>query len=389
VTDTLSLPQSKTSVSTRLDVAGFVGTFVIGVSLYFGLRWVDAPQLVISVCLVGVMVGYAFMITRLPRLRLRLDQTGDNSYYLGLLFTLISMATALRDFGLTDLGASDETSARAIIANFGIALATTIAGIFLRVVLHQMRIDPAEIEATARLELSDAATRVRGTLDNVSIEMERLIGDIRQRAADNLRDMLEQTQRNLGDFVSQVTGATSRLTGATSEAHDEVITKMGAVTHRMTEVAMETEAIALRLRSIAPPPSDFATSLKRVSETLTEVSGSAELVGGTLAEAGRISAIASEEMRQAATRLTEAAKLAVEQQQMTAQGIDKAAGHLQRSLEALGVTLEEERQRMSLLETQVRRSTESANQANEAAALVLRNLVEVTRGLTDLMRSKA
>ena len=85
--------------STRLDVIAFVAAFLAGIIGYFILRYFAASQLLITIVLVGSMVLYVVGVWIVPRLRVRLDQAGDNAYYLGLLFTLGSMAFALYDFG--------------------------------------------------------------------------------------------------------------------------------------------------------------------------------------------------------------------------------------------------------------------------------------------------
>jgi len=70
-------------------------------------------------------------------LRLRDDQSGDNLYYMGFLFTLTSLGVSLYQFSV-------ERAAEEIVQNFGIAIASTITGIALRVVFNQMRRDPVE-----------------------------------------------------------------------------------------------------------------------------------------------------------------------------------------------------------------------------------------------------
>ena len=88
------------------------------------------------------MVLYALLVVCMPRLRVRMDQAGDNSYYLGLLFTLTSMAFALYDFRAMTQGGASSSGVQQIVANFGIALSTTIVGILLRVVLHRCGLIP-------------------------------------------------------------------------------------------------------------------------------------------------------------------------------------------------------------------------------------------------------
>src|SRR5262249_3294103 len=150
----------------RLDVIAFLVTVVFGVFTYGALHAaLREHRAVVTCAMVAVMLAYAAIVVSVPRLRLRLDQAGDNAYYLGLLLTLTSMAFALYDFG-TAVGGTEVTrgpraGAQQIIANFGVALATTITGIFLRVFLQQMRVDPGEVESMTRVELAEASKRVR------------------------------------------------------------------------------------------------------------------------------------------------------------------------------------------------------------------------------------
>ena len=108
------------------DKYGFMVAFAAGTSLILVLKLLDVSQVITTSAAVSVMVIYATLIHFSVRLQLREDQAGDNLYYLGLLFTLVSLAWALYIF---DPG----LGAKQIISSFGIALATTITGLFLRV----------------------------------------------------------------------------------------------------------------------------------------------------------------------------------------------------------------------------------------------------------------
>ena len=81
-----------------------------------------------------IMIGYAISLGAARLLRLRDDQSGDNLYYMGFLFTLTSLAMSLYQFSTA--GSSEQ-----IVQNFGIAIASTIAGITLRIFFNQMRRD--------------------------------------------------------------------------------------------------------------------------------------------------------------------------------------------------------------------------------------------------------
>lgn len=61
---------------------------------------------------------------------------GDNLYYLGLLFTLLSLILALIQLFVLDAEGEVDERAYQLIGNFGIALVSTVAGIVARILLH-------------------------------------------------------------------------------------------------------------------------------------------------------------------------------------------------------------------------------------------------------------
>src|SRR6516225_2992195 len=134
---------------------------------------------------VGIMLAYAALIFLARSLRLRDDQSGDNLYYMGFLFTLTSLGVSLYQFSAT-------RAAEEIVQNFGIAIASTITGIALRVVFNQMRRDPVEVERMMRLELAEAARRVRRELDATVVEFGYIRRGAQQAAADAFAHVAEK-----------------------------------------------------------------------------------------------------------------------------------------------------------------------------------------------------
>ena len=65
------------------------------------------------------------------------EEEGDNVYYLGLLFTLISlMFTLVELFGADTYAVRNAEKIRALLENFGIALTSTVVGIAGRVLVQ-------------------------------------------------------------------------------------------------------------------------------------------------------------------------------------------------------------------------------------------------------------
>lgn len=174
----------------------WIGPILFGICVLLGMLFIVLakmatwPALVVTLVPIFIMCGYAGA-TFLPRLRLRDDQTGDNLYYMGFLFTLASLAASLYQF-------TADGSAEQIVQSFGIAIGSTIAGVALRVFFSQMRRDPVEVERDARLELAEAARRVRNELDATVMEMSNF-----QRATTHvINDGFNSVQANV-DRISQ------------------------------------------------------------------------------------------------------------------------------------------------------------------------------------------
>jgi hypothetical protein len=201
---------------------------------------------------VGTMIVYALLISLARGLRLRDDQSGDNLYYMGFLFTLTSLGVSLYQF-------SAEHAAEDIVQNFGIAIGSTIAGIGLRVVFNQMRRDPVEIERMMRLELAEAARRVRRELDSTVVEFGYHRRSAQQAAADSFKQVAERFDEIVAKFdasLKEITGqlaqpleAASRHSGDTlGELSKTLAASLSASAQQFGE---ETDKLAIRVRATA------------------------------------------------------------------------------------------------------------------------------------------
>jgi hypothetical protein len=168
-------------------------------------------QLYVTFVPVAAMLAYALLITLARSLRLRDDQSGDNLYYMGFLFTLTSLGVSLYQFSAT-------RAAEEIVQNFGIAIGSTIAGIGLRVIFNQMRRDPIEVERTMRLELAEAARRVRRELDASVVEFGYFRRSAQQSAEDSFKHVSEIYDKQLTEFFSKLAEVAENVTLSAEEA---------------------------------------------------------------------------------------------------------------------------------------------------------------------------
>lgn len=120
-------------------------------SLHIGAFWS-------ALCSAGVLIAYAVVAYRHKLATLEPESIGDNCYYLGFLFTLTSLAVTL--YQLAEAGRENDVL-RDVIAGFGVALSSTIVGVFLRILMMQLRTDVVSRERQTKLELNESAREFR------------------------------------------------------------------------------------------------------------------------------------------------------------------------------------------------------------------------------------
>ena len=186
---------------------------------------------------VAIMIAYALLLGFARLFRLRDDQSGDNLYYMGFLFTLTSLGVSLYQY--SSLGSAEQ-----IVQNFGIAIASTIAGIALRIFFNQMRRDPVEVEHFARLELAEASRKVKRELESTVLEFSYF----RRSTQQSITDALEEVKSILGEAKTSFTGQLSDFAENSSKPLEKASKKSGeTIDNVSTRIATALDGISERL----------------------------------------------------------------------------------------------------------------------------------------------
>lgn len=204
------------------------------------------PNLIIILTALTLMGTYVFFVTLVPATKLRTDVAADNVYYLGFLYTLTSLAIAL-----------SIDNAEAILANFGVAIVSTLIGIAARVGLNQLRVDPTDIEEASRLELADATRKVRVELD----ETVRQLTDFRNLSLQVLTEGYEEVQKNVEnisanilqsvqDLVEQSAKPLEELVDKTKSANEKAINSLNDVSEANENLAKSHKSMANKIKSV-------------------------------------------------------------------------------------------------------------------------------------------
>jgi hypothetical protein len=231
--------------SSAIGAVVFALFVAAGAAYIIGAKLVGTSQIYVTFVPVATMVAYALLMWLARNLRLRDDQAGDNLYYMGFLFTLTSLGVSLYQFNAS--GAAEE-----IVQNFGIAIGTTITGIALRVIFNQMRHDPVEIERTMRLELAEAARRVRRELDSTVVEFGYVRRTAHQAAADSFNlivqrfdDIAVKLLGRAADVAAKSAAPLEAASRRSTELIDELTNKtVGAIAASAQQLAAETARLS-------------------------------------------------------------------------------------------------------------------------------------------------
>jgi hypothetical protein len=251
----------------------FMLLFAVGTIAIVAMKTAQFSQLSVTAVPVAVMLLYGAYILFTPRYRIRSDRAGDSLYYLGFLFTMVSLAYSLYEFR------TSEPDTANIVTNFGIALSTTIIGLMLRVVYHQHREDPFDVEQETRVELSDAAARLHGTLLKAEADFEGLrltVSQVVSEAAEDTKarvkviaEEVEKATKVQTEFVSKFS---EQAIGELREHHSELLKAARNITAALSRIAgridnvdVPAEAIKNKLDLVSVPPNLIKERIEAVS----------------------------------------------------------------------------------------------------------------------------
>jgi hypothetical protein len=226
--------------SSGADKYIFVGAFAIGVLWILTTRLLfNAPAMVAVIAPVAIMFLYARIMDG-GSFQLREDRAADNLYYLGFLFTLVSLGVGLYRYD-SELGGVDN-----IIKDLGVGLTTTIFGLFLRIWFLQLRVDVDNASEDAKMELSHAIEEFRShvlAMGDVSSQARAVVqqqysesAEEIKKAVDGIKDSLKGLSRSVSSFdkrIDEIELPKDIFTSIFSSAEKEI---QGSVTNLSTRI---------------------------------------------------------------------------------------------------------------------------------------------------------
>jgi ABC-type transporter Mla subunit MlaD len=281
----LDLKNSVVEIQRREHVTFFY-VFALGALAVVLMHFLLLPQLVVTAFTMLLMIGYMIFELRSGRYQYREDRLGDDLYYLGLLFTLVSLALSLRIFGrgfMSRAEAIDE-----LIANFGIAIFTTITGLALRVGLYKWRGDELEEpELRARIDLAEATGLLKTQLMFATEDMKSFRLSLAQSLADLVSNSTDKVAAAIEDGLNKVTAQAAAAKEAFEKGLEGLSEPLGHLDAMATKAEKELEQLVQRVRNIAIPPDLLERELVPALKLITRHARAVEKAIGAEEERSR------------------------------------------------------------------------------------------------------
>lgn len=245
-----------------LDKVTYFFAVAVGGGLIIFLRSVGFPAVYVALVPLGFIVGYAFVALLLSRFRLREDRIADNCYYLGFIYTLISLAYAL--YGFQSGGLITEK----LIQDFGVALSSTIVGVIVRLLLNQLRIDPIEVEHSARMTLAAASENLKTEMLQATRNFETFRMAIHQSFEESQKKLMDTVRETLEASVTDFSNTTRELLDESAKTFRRHAKSAERIESSAENMADKLEGLIARLEAVDIQP-DILTS--RLTPAIAEI----------------------------------------------------------------------------------------------------------------------
>ena len=248
---------------------------------------------------VGIMLYYAYTINKDTSESLSIEQKADSVYYMGFILTLVAMTASL-----VALDTNEEFRFNVIVINFGLALATTILGLTIRIIWLQLSSqDLADAESILKerilkrsQDLQDQTEKVIGSLTALSNQLSKVSEplknnfdrltqtmEINEGAINKLRhldqsaDSAAQSLRLIANLAERMAVSTSELKRSvdndTLDKIDSLKLSAGEARPKIEELDSE---ISTSINSIRESLDSLQDSIRRTDEMIAHSQASQE-----------------------------------------------------------------------------------------------------------------
>ena len=203
------------------DRIAFVMAFLLGVFGGIVLKLLGVHPLLTALYAAMILFGYAMATWANGRFHIDPESIGDNCYYLGFLFTLASLSFTLYQLASSE-GSGSPVAIPEVISGFGVALSSTIVGVFLRVLMLQMRPDFVAKDRAVRSDLNNALARFRKDMAGALSQLKSFSTESVQMAAERDERLRVSTEKFVQDYHTSLDEASDLLSRSITNSFEKM-----------------------------------------------------------------------------------------------------------------------------------------------------------------------
>lgn len=222
----------------------------------------------------GIMAYYAYVLNQDESDVLSIEQKADSVYYMGFIFTLVAMTASLVMLAQGE----GEMNIRSVVDNFGLALATTIFGLTIRIIWLQISSQSdRDNDLILKEKLKKMTTRLHEETERIVSSMTALSSQMNS-ISDPLQENFEKLTRSF-DLSDKINNNLSELNASTEIISDNFQSLAGSVEALNPEFSKLNENVEKAVEVPATIHLDLAkigNSSKKLITDFTNLSDSAE-----------------------------------------------------------------------------------------------------------------
>jgi len=221
-----------------------IGATAIAIGRAFPLLHIPLAIVLPVVCI----LGYAAINWKANYINSSRGQTGDNCYFLGFLFFLVSLSATLIFLQ------TGHISVEEVVRGFGTALISTIVGLGTRIVLLQGGASLSDSRETAELELTQAVQRFR----------DQVISNT---------DLLNAAQKASAESLARAAEASSSaITEGAVATKNALMSGVGNVREKLESIDIPSDLVTAQVRPALAELREEVTSLTATIKLQTNAS---------------------------------------------------------------------------------------------------------------------
>ena len=282
-----------------LERSAFIASFGLGAFGIITMKAFGVSPYAVALFSAAMIVGYMLVAMLSGRIQVEPDMIGDNCYYLGFLFTLTSLSYTLSELASSDPELRSQVILK-VISGFGVALSSTIVGVFLRVVLMHVRPDIVARDREMHIELHESVRELRRQMASsilavkqftveslqhaqerdarIEASLEKAAGDLGKQGGRAFEDLLAEIKAGNQKAGEALTAEFSTKIAAASEQAIEqmagALTRVGTTAGGIAETYQrETDALAGRFRSIEDGLTGLTSKLGALDGEVARMTG--------------------------------------------------------------------------------------------------------------------